>query len=42
MNCKCINKDLKIAIIGCGFIFTGLYYLVSQKDMDQYDEDYEN
>ena len=38
MNCKCLNNDLKIAIVGCGLILSGLYYFISREDMEQYDE----
>ena len=37
-KCKCINKDLKIALVGCGVILSGLYYFINNKDMDQYDD----
>lgn len=39
---KCLNKDLKIALLGCGVILGGLYYFISKDNIGKYyynDED---
>ena len=41
MNCKFLNKDLKISLLGCGIILGGLYYFITHNDMTQYDDNNE-
>lgn len=42
LKCKCINKDLKIALIGCGVILSSLYYFIKHEEMEQYDDNNDN